>query len=180
MSHTYIKDLFLVDVNRDDFDVKKVMRDTYFVYEFNQISDVFEAMRKEHVSLAVVLDEYGVMSGIVTLEDIVEEIVGEIDDEYDEIEQSVIDLGNGEYLIDGSLNIDEVNDACETSFDSEDFESIGGLVLGQCNGSPEVHQKIIIDRVIFTIEEIDKNRIVLLRLKKVPEDNEQKGEEKQN
>lgn len=176
----YIKDLFLVDVNRDDFDVKKVMRDTYFVYEFNQISDVFEAMRKEHVSLAVVLDEYGVMSGIVTLEDIVEEIVGEIDDEYDEIEQSVIDLGNGEYLIDGSLNIDEVNDACETSFDSEDFESIGGLVLGQCNGSPEVHQKIIIDRVIFTIEEIDKNRIVLLRLKKVPEDNEQKGEEKQN
>lgn len=176
----YIKDLFLVDVNRDDFDVKKVMRDTYFVYEFNQISDVFEAMRKEHVSLAVVLDEYGVMSGIVTLEDIVEEIVGEIDDEYDEIEQSVIDLGNGEYLIDGSLNIDEVNDACETSFDSEDFESIGGLVLGQCNGSPEVHQKIIIDRVIFTIEEIDKNRIVLLRLKKVPGDNEQKGEEKQN
>lgn len=176
----YIKDLFLVDVNRDDFDVKKVMRDTYFVYEFNQISDVFEAMRKEHVSLAVVLDEYGVMSGIVTLEDIVEEIVGEIDDEYDEIEQSVIDLGNGEYLIDGSLNIDEVNDACETSFDSEDFESIGGLVLGRCNGSPEVHQKIIIDRVIFTIEEIDKNRIVLLRLKKVPEDNEQKGEEKQN
>lgn len=156
------------------------MRDTYFVYEFNQISDVFEAMRKDHISLAVVLDEYGVMSGIVTLEDIVEEIVGEIDDEYDEFEQSIVDLGHGEFLIDGSLNIDEVNDVCETNFDSEDFESIGGLVLGQCNGSPEMNQTIIIDNVEMTIKEIDKNRIVLLHLKKILEDEEKKGEEKQD
>lgn len=176
----YIKDLFLYDINRLDFDVTKIMRDTYFVYEFNQISDVFEAMRKDHISLAVVLDEYGVMSGIVTLEDIVEEIVGEIDDEYDEFEQSIVDLGHGEFLIDGSLNIDEVNDVCETNFDSEDFESIGGLVLGQCNGSPEMNQTIIIDNVEMTIKEIDKNRIVLLHLKKILEDEEKKGEEKQD
>lgn len=176
----YIKDLFMYDVNRDDFDVTKIMRETYFVYEFNQISDVFEAMRKDHVSLAVVLDEYGVMSGIVTLEDIVEEIVGEIDDEYDEILQSIVDLGHGEYLIDGSLNIDEVNDVCDTAFDSEDFESIGGLVLGQCNGSPEMNQVIVIDGIEFTIKEIDKNRIVLLHLKKILEDEEEKGEEKQD
>ncbi len=176
----YIKDLFLYDINRIDFDVTKIMRDTYFVYEFNQISDVFEAMRKDHISLAVVLDEYGVMSGIVTLEDIVEEIVGEIDDEYDEFEQSIVDLGHGEFLIDGSLNIDEVNDVCETNFDSEDFESIGGLVLGQCNGSPEMNQTIIIDNVEMTIKEIDKNRIVLLHLKKILEDEEKKGEEKQD
>ena len=157
------------------------MRDTYFVYEFNQISDVFEAMRKDHISLAVVLDEYGVMSGIVTLEDIVEEIVGEIDDEYDEFEQSIVNLGHGEFLIDGSLNIDEVNDVCETNFDSEDFESIGGLVLGECNGSPEMNQTIIIDNVEMTIKEIDKNRIVLLHLKKILEDEEEKkGEEKQD
>ena len=176
----YIKDLFLYDINRIDFDVTKIMRDTYFVYEFNQISDVFEAMRKDHISLAVVLDEYGVMSGIVTLEDIVEEIVGEIDDEYDEFEQSIVNLGHGEFLIDGSLNIDEVNDVCETNFDSEDFESIGGLVLGECNGSPEMNQTIIIDNVEMTIKEIDKNRIVLLHLKKILEDEEKKGEEKQD
>lgn len=175
----YIKDLFLVDVDREDFDVKKIMRETYVVYEFNQISYVFEAMRKNHVSLAVVLDEYGVMSGIVTLEDIVEEIVGEIDDEYDAIEQSVIDLGNDQYLIDGSLNIDEVNDACHTAFDSEDFESIGGLVLGQCNGSPQVNQEFMIDNVILTIKEIDKNRIVLLQLKIIhDEEVKQEKEEK--
>ena len=131
----HIKDLMLSKVVKSKFDVKEFMRDTFVVYEFNHVSDVFEAMRKEHVSLAIVLDEYGVMSGIVTLEDIVEEIVGEIDDEYDELEDSsIIELENGQYLIDGSLNIDEVNETCGTTFSSEDFESIGGLVLGQCNG----------------------------------------------
>ena len=160
----HIKDLMLSKVVKSKFDVKEFMRETFVVYEFNHISDVFESMRKEHVSLAIVLDEYGVMSGIVTLEDIVEEIVGEIDDEYDEIENSIVNLGNGIYLIDGSLNIDEVNETCLTTFDSDDFESIGGLVLGQCNGSPELNQVLKIDNVLLTIKEIDKNRIVQLQL----------------
>lgn len=160
----HIKDLMLSKVVKSKFDVKEFMRETFVVYEFNHISDVFESMRKEHVSLAIVLDEYGVMSGIVTLEDIVEEIVGEIDDEYDEIENSIVDLGKGIYLIDGSLNIDEVNETCGTVFDSDDFESIGGLVLGQCNGSPELNQVLKIDNVLLTIKEIDKNRIVQLQL----------------
>lgn len=177
----HIKDLMLSKVIKSKFDVKEFMRETFVVYEFNHISDVFESMRKEHVSLAIVLDEYGVMSGIVTLEDIVEEIVGEIDDEYDEIEDlSVVDMGDGIFLIDGSLNIDEVNETCGTSFSSEDFESIGGLVLGQCNGSPELNQVLKIDNVLLTIKEIDKNRIVQLQLEllKDEDDNEEEMEEK--
>lgn len=160
----YIKDLILSKVIKSNFNVTDITRECFFVYEFNHVSDVFETMRKDRISFAVVLDEYGVMSGIVTLEDIVEEIVGEIDDEYDQDENSIIDLGHGEYLIDGSLNIDEVNDECHTHFESEDFESIGGLILGQCHGSPELHQKLEIDDVLLTIERIDKNRIVQLKL----------------
>ncbi|MEG0548672.1 MAG: hemolysin family protein [Coprobacillus sp.] len=169
----HIKDLMLSKVVKSKFDVKEFMRESFFVYEFNNISDVFESMRKEHISLAIVLDEYGVMSGIVTLEDIVEEIVGEIDDEYDEIEESIIDLGNDQYLIDGSLNIDEVNEFCHTYFSSEDFESIGGLVLGECNGSPELNQVLRIENTLLTIEKIDKNRIVQLRLELLNDDEEQ-------
>lgn len=175
----HIKDLMLSKVVKSKFDVKDFMRETFVVYEFNHISDVFESMRKEHVSLAIVLDEYGVMSGIVTLEDIVEEIVGEIDDEYDEVENSIVNLGDGIYLIDGSLNIDEVNDTCGTLFDSDDFESIGGLVLGQCNGSPELNQVLKIDNVLLTIKEIDKNRIVLLQLELLNEEESEENEEEE-
>lgn len=173
----HIKDLMLSKVVKSKFDVKEFMRETFVVYEFNQISDVFEAMRKEHVSLAIVLDEYGVMSGIVTLEDIVEEIVGEIDDEYDEIEDlSIVDLGDGKYLVDGSINIDEVNEQCHTEFDTEDFESIGGLVLGECSGSPELNQVLKIDNALLTVKEIDKNRIVQLQLELLNENEEDDDE----
>lgn len=175
----HIKDLMLSHVVKSRFDVKEFMRETYVVYEFNHVSDVFESMRREHVSLAIVLDEYGVMSGIVTLEDIVEEIVGEIDDEYDEIEESVVILGDGKYLIDGSMNIDEVNENCETAFASEDFESIGGLVLGQCNGSPELNQVLKIDNVLLTIKEIDKNRIVQLQLEHIKDEESEENEEEE-
>lgn len=176
----HIKDLMLGKVVKSKFDVKDFMRETYVVYEFNQISDVFESMRKDHTSLAIVLDEYGVMSGIVTLEDIVEEIVGEIDDEYDEVEAPIIDLGNGKYLVDGSINIDEVNETCLTQFETEDFESIGGLVLGECNGTPELNQVLKIDDVLLTIKQIDKNRIVQLELELIQEEEkkEDEGEEK--
>lgn len=159
-----IKDLLLADVDQEQFDIKNYMREPYFVYEFNQISDVFESMRKDHVTLAVVLDEYGVMSGIVSLEDIVEEIVGEIDDEYDQEDDDVVALADNQFLLDGSLDIDEVNEECGTSFESEEFESIGGLVLGAVGGVPEINQKVVIDNGLFVIEKIEKNRIETLRL----------------
>ena len=99
-------------------------------------------MRKEHATLAIVLDEYGVMSGIVTFEDIVEEIVGEIDDEYDDTSDDIVKINDHEYLVDGSLNLNEVNDEIDTHFESEDFESIGGLVLGEFSGVPKIKDKL--------------------------------------
>ena len=154
----HIKDILMKPVDHEHFQVKDYMRDAYFVYEFNHISDVF--------------------AGIVTLEDIVEEIVGEIDDEYDDNSEEVKKISKNVYLVDGSLNIDEVNDRCGTEFASEEFESIGGLVLGQVNGSPNPHQKVYVDGCMFIIEKIDKNRIELLRLIIPEEESQKENEEK--
>ena len=102
---------------------------------------------------------------VVTFEDIVEEIVGEIDDEYDaEEDEMIISLGENEYLIDGSLNLNEVNDRVGTDFDSEDFESIGGLVLGEVSGVPEIDDEVQIENVIFKIVKMHKNRIAQLKV----------------
>jgi len=174
-----IKDLMMAEpINPDGFKVSDYMREAFYVYEFNHIDSVFAQMRKEHVSLAIVLDEYGVMSGIVAMEDIVEEIVGEIDDEFDDDSaNAIVDLNDNQYLIDGVLDIDEVNEHCGTKFETEDFESIGGLVLGEMQGVPEVRAQVTIDGCLFTVERVDKNRIISLKLK-VPVNEDKDEEEK--
>ena len=172
-----MKDLLFIDIDKEHFDVKKYMRETFVVYEFNQVNDVFASMRKEHATLAIVLDEYGVMSGIVTFEDIVEEIVGEIDDEYDDTSDDIVKINDHEYLVDGSLNLNEVNDEIDTHFESEDFESIGGLVLGEFSGVPKIKDKIEFPGVTI-IEKMHKNRIELLRLIIHEMKEEEEGEEK--
>ena len=173
-----MKDLLFIDIDKEHFDVKKYMRETFVVYEFNQVNDVFASMRKEHATLAIVLDEYGVMSGIVTFEDIVEEIVGEIDDEYDNTSDDIVKINDHEYLVDGSLNLNEVNDEIDTHFESEDFESIGGLVLGEFSGVPKIKDKIEFPGVTIIIEKMHKNRIELLRLIIHEMKEEEEGEEK--
>ena len=162
-----MKDLLFIDIDKEHFDVKKYMRGTFVVYEFNQVNDVFASMRKNHATLAIVLDEYGVMSGIVTFEDIVEEI-----------NDSIVKINDHEYLVDGSLNLNEVNDEIDTHFESEDFESIGGLVLGEFSGVPKIKDQIEFPGVTIIIEKMHKNRIELLRLKIHEIEKEEEGEEK--
>ena len=160
----YVKDLLLSKVVKGKFNIKEFMKEPFILYEFNQLSDAFDNMRKEHASFAVVLDEYGVMSGIVTIEDIIEEIVGDIDDEYDDENEHLIDDRNGYYIIDGICDIDEVNEVCHTSFESEEFESIGGLILGITQGTIEEGEEIDYQGCHFVIQSIDKNRISKLKL----------------
>ena len=159
-----VKDLVLATIDRDNFNVREYAREPFVVYEFNHISDVFERMRSnKKSSLAVVLDEYGIMSGIVTIEDMIEEIVGDIDDEYDEEEETIKQIGENTYLIDGSVSFNEINDVLGTHFESDDFESIGGLVLGEI-GEPELHRELKIGRAALSVEKIHKNRIEQLKM----------------
>ena len=168
-----VKDLLLAQIDKDNFKVTDYIRPAFVVYEFNHISDVFERMRSsKKASLAIVLDEYGIMSGIVTIEDMIEEIVGEIDDEYDVEDETIKQIGENTYLIDGSVNFNEINDELGTHFASDDFESIGGLVLGEL-GEIELHRELQIGRATLSIEKVHKNRIEQLKMVLAPEEKEE-------
>ena len=159
-----MKDLILMKTDPQHFNVKDYLREPFVVYEFNHINETFDRMRENRTSsLAIVLDEYGVMSGIVTIEDIIEEIVGDIEDEYDEEEQLIKKIDKNTYLVDGTMNINELNDEIGTNFKSDDFESIGGLILGEID-TPELNRQIKIGRATFSVEKITKNRIQTLKI----------------
>lgn len=159
-----LKDLFILD-DKDSFSVESLMREPYYTYEFKKIMDLFREMQKERAYMAIVLDEYGGTVGIVTMEDLVEEIVGEIEDEYDDEEEKEIEvIKEDEYVVAGSIRIDDLNDLIGTSMESEEFDSIGGFIIGEIGRFPEVGEEIQYQNIKFVIEEVDKNRIKKVRI----------------
>lgn len=161
----YVKDLLFFEGDHATFSVSNFIRPPFYTYEFKKTSDLFREMRENRIGMAIVLDEYGGTSGIVTLEDLVEEIVGDIADEYDEEEPEVQVIQEDEYIVDGSTRLDTVNEMIGTAFESEDFDSIGGFVIGLIGGLPDVGDKVEHEGIEFLIEEIDKNRIEKIRIK---------------
>ncbi len=157
------KDLMFLG-DKDNFDINAIMRKPYFTYESKSCSELFSVMRTKSLSLAVIIDEYGGTSGIVTLEDLLEEIVGDISDEYDDEPEEISTVKDGEYIVDGSAKISDVNDMLGTNFKSEDFDSIGGYVIGVVGRFPEKGETIEDDNIKFIIEEVDRNRIERMRI----------------
>ena len=178
-----IKDLFFVS-DRNNFHVKDYLRQAYYTYEYKKTPDLMIEMREHTWSVAFVLNEYGATVGMITLEDLLEEIVGEIRDEYDSDEEEMIrDLGDHRYLIEGSMKLDDINDALNMSLDSEDYDSIGGLMIEQLDRLPYSREKITLDNGI-TLEArgVKKHRVEKV-LMSVPEsiyrtDDEEEGTEK--
>lgn len=124
-----MKDLLLIE-NTDNFSIRDIMREPYFTYEHKNTSDLFLEMKKSSISLAIVLDEYGVTAGLITLEDLIEEIVGEIRDEYDTDEiDDITRLSDREYLVLGSANLEDVSDELNLNLESDDYDTIGGYCL---------------------------------------------------
>lgn len=155
-----MKDLLLFD-NKDSFSVRDILRETYFTYEYKNISELLVEMRDASFNIAIVLDEYGETAGLVTLEDILEEIVGEIHDEYDENEEEFFKkLGDFEYIIEGSLSLDDVNDRLNISLESEDYDSLGGFIIEHLDRLPEVGDEVTTENEIkLIVESLDKNRV---------------------
>ena len=155
-----MKDLLLYDSN-EPFDIRHYLRTPHFTYEYKDISELLVEMRASTFNIAIVVDEYGEMTGLITLEDILEEIVGEIHDEYDESENELVKkISNHEYIIEGSMSLDDVNDHLGTSLDSEDYDSLGGLIIEHLDRLPEEGDEIITeDDIRLVVEKLDKNRI---------------------
>nr|WP_269205792.1 hemolysin family protein [Clostridium botulinum] len=158
----HVKNLVLA--SKENFDIRDIIHEPYFTYEYKKTTELFEEMRKQRVSLTIVLDEYGGTVGLITMEDLVEEIVGDIEDEYDEHNIGIEVIKEDEYIIDGSIKIDEVNDMIGTNIESEDFDTIGGFVIGELGRFPEQGEMIEYMNVKFIIEEIDRNRIKKLKV----------------
>lgn len=161
-----MKDLLLYNKKTETFNIRDIMREPHFTYEYKDISELLVEMRDSTFNIAIVLDEYGEMAGLITLEDILEEIVGEIHDEYDEKEDDMFrQISEQEYIIEGSMNLDDINDRLETDLVSEDYDSLGGFIIEHLDRLPEVGDEVCTDNGIrLIVEALDKNRVESVRM----------------
>ena len=161
-----VKDLlFLTEVEKRGFKLEDYIREPYFAYEFKRITDLFKELKKTRTHISIILDEYGGTVGIVTIEDLLEEIVGEIDDEYDDDKETDIEtIRKNEYMVSGSYRLDELNELIGTDIESEEFDSIGGYLIGILGTFPASGEVIEADGIRFVVDEVDKNRIKKIRM----------------
>lgn len=160
-----MKDLLLYE-DVEHFSVANILRDPFFTYEKKNTAELFLEMQTKSINLAVVLDEYGITAGMVTMEDLLEEIVGEIHDEYDANETSPLTkINNTNFLVSGSMNLEDLCDELDISLTSDDYDTIGGYFIGQCDHLPKAGEQIITeDHVCLTVTSVIKNRIQQIKI----------------
>lgn len=162
-----MKDLLLYNYNdKKEFHVRDILREAYFTYEYKSISELLVEMRQASINIAIVLDEYGETAGLITLEDLLEEIVGEIHDEYDENEEEFVrQINDREYVIEGSMNLDDLNDSLGLNLSSEDYDSLGGFIIEHLDRLPEQGDELTTDDGIrLVVEALQKNRVESVHL----------------
>jgi CBS domain containing-hemolysin-like protein len=176
-----IKDMILIE-DRENFRVEQIIRDGFFIPEIKKTADLLLEMQKNAINMAFVTDEYGLTVGMITLEDLLEEIVGEIRDEYDDDEmENIQEIGENTYLVEGGMKIDDINEALGCNLDSEDYDSIGGIMIEALVRLPEDGETVITeDGISLQAQGISQNRIekVVLVLPQESEA-EEEGEKKE-
>ncbi len=167
----YAKDLLpFIGDNKESqkMDLHSISRKAYFVPETKLISDLMHEFQEKNIHLGIVVDEYGGTSGLVSLEDILEEIVGEIRDEYDKEENEIVKLNDSSYMVLGKVPIDEINELLEDDFssDNDDYDTVGGLLFNLSGTIPEVEYSVEYSGYRFTVKEIDNKRINKILIEK--------------
>ena len=162
-----VKDLILYKPDEGaSFSIRSILREAHFIFEYKKIGELLAVMKEASVSIAIVVDEYGDWTGIITLEDVLEEIVGEIHDEYDEPSDELIyPVAPGEYIAEGAISLDDFCDRLDTQIESEEYDSLGGYILEQLDRIPDVGDEVICDNGLrLVVDSVDRNRIELVHV----------------
>ena len=160
-----IKDIiFLSDEEKENFKLADHVREAFFTYEYKNLSQLLDEMKSQKSQMAIVFNEYGATSGIITMENVLEEIVGDIEDEHESRDQDIIKLSETEYLINGSTNISDINEELELDLYSENFDSIGGYIIDYLESFPNVNDVVEIDGLKFVIVDSHKTKINKIRI----------------
>ena len=159
-----IKDLILQEQDKK-FALRDYLREPMYTYEFKKTAELMVELRKTLNNIAIVLDEYGATAGLITMEDMLEEIVGEIRDEYDEDEEDLVKKLNAkEFAVDAAMKLDDLNDQIGFHLESEDYDSIGGFVIGLLDHLPEEGEEVVYENLRLVVEKVDRNRIEIIHI----------------
>jgi len=160
----YVKDLLKQVKSQEDFSVEKIIRRPYFVPESKRLDSLLREFKRRKVHIAVAVDEYGGVSGIVCLEDIIEEIVGDIQDEFDNEVEDILEIGEGTYLCDARVDIEDLNEKLSLMLPEEDFDTLGGFVFDMFGKIPVKYEKVKYSGIDFIIQEMDGHKIKTVKL----------------
>ena len=159
-----IKDLILQEQDKK-FALRDYLREPMYTYEFKKTAELMVELRKTLNNIAIVLDEYGATAGLITMEDMLEEIVGEIRDEYDEDEEDLVKKLNAkEFAVDAAMKFDDLNDQIGFHLESEDYDSSGGFVIGLLDHLPEEGEEVVYENLRLVVEKVDRNRIEIIHI----------------
>lgn len=169
-----VKDLLLCE-DKKNFSVHNILRKPYYTYEYKKISELMEELKKTSNNFTIIVDEYGSTVGMITLEDLLEEIVGEIRDEYDEDEvDDILQVNENEYLILGTTRLNELEDIVDLpdSEEEDDYDTVGGFIVSQLGRLPQTGDEITVNNLRFVVDKCDKYRIINVHLYITPEGEE--------
>ncbi len=165
----YVKDLIKAFAKKDEIDLEKIIRKAFFVPESKRIDSLLREFKRRHVHIAIAIDEYGGMSGIVCMEDIIEEIVGDIQDEFDNENEDIISVGENTWLCDARVNLDDLNEEIESEFPNEEFDTLGGFVFDLFGKIPVKFEKESWNNYDFIIQDVEGHKVNQIKVVKHPE-----------
>lgn len=169
----YVKDLINAFAKKEAIDLKKVVRKAYFVPESKKIDALLREFKRRHVHIAIAIDEYGGISGIVCMEDIIEEIVGDIQDEFDNEREDIVSLGEENvWMCDARVNLGDMNEEIGSNFPTDDFDTLGGFVLDQFGRIPAKYEKVSWNNFDFIVQDMEGHRVNLIKVIRNPETDE--------